>query len=298
MTALSLFDLSGKKALVTGGAMGIGRAAATALAMGGADVAIVDLNEDMGKKTVELLKTKARDAFFVRCDVSDKTQVQAMMAEIIKRFGRLDIAVNNAGIIGSGEPDEIQPQDNWDKVIAVNLTGVWLCAQAQAQQMIKQQPTEGKIINTASVAATTACADGAYSAAKAGVVHLTRSLAARWGRFNINVNCFSPGCVMSPLMASMPLDTRQRIREMTPLGHLQRPEDIAGAVLFFASNASNFVTGQNLQIDGGLTLDSLSFATQPRDISPRISPKEEVMAMKKDLDALNIPYDEQGVRLV
>lgn len=156
MSNLSLFDLTGKKAVVTGGNMGIGRACATALAMGGADVAIVARNEEMGLKAVESIRALDVDAFFVRCDVSDKQQVQEMTAAVVDRFGRLDIGVNNAGFglpVGGSETLE---KEEWDRVIGVNLTGTWLCAQAQAQQMIKQNPTEGKIINTASILATIA----------------------------------------------------------------------------------------------------------------------------------------------
>ena len=298
MTTESLFDLSGKRALVTGGAMGIGRACVLALAKAGADVAIIDLNESMANTAVEQVKALGRRAFFVRCDVSDQVQVQTMMTAVIERFGRLDIAVNNAGMVGAEGPDETQSKENWDKVIGVNLTGVWLCAQAQAQQMIKQQPGEGKIINTASIAAITTCGDGAYGAAKAGVVHLTKTLADRWGRFNINVNCICPGATMSPLTSAMPEEHREQFRKLTPLGHLQRPEDVGGPIVFLASNASNFVTGQNLVLDGGLTLNSLSsLDPQTRELPPRISPEEEALSAKAELDEMNVAHDAQGVRL-
>ena len=230
MPDLSVFDLTGKKALVTGGSMGIGRACAIALAKGGADVAIIARHKDKGNTVVEKIRAMGRDAFFIQCDVSDKLQVQSMTEAVVARFGRLDIAVNNAGIGGSQVPDEEQDQDNWDRVIAVNLTGVWLCAQAQAQQMIKQVPTEGKIINVGSVAAITATTDGAYSASKAGVVHMTRVLAARWGRYNINVNSFCPGNVMTRATSFLPVDVRQKFRQLTPLGHVPRPQDFQGAL--------------------------------------------------------------------
>ena len=170
MSNLSLFDLTGKKALVTGGAMGIGRACATALAMGGADVAIVDLNEGLGNKAAESIKALGGDAFFVSCDVSDEQQVKTMTDTVVERFGRLDIGINNAGfgILPGGS--ETLAKDNWDKLINVNLTGTWLCAKYQAQHMIKQVPTEGKIINTASIFATMAGGHAGYNAAKAGVV--------------------------------------------------------------------------------------------------------------------------------
>ena len=296
MSADNLFDLRGKKALVTGGAVGVGRACAIALATGGADVAIVDINRTVGEKTVASLEALGVQSFFIACDVSNQAQVQAMMAAVVERFGRLDIAINNAGI-ANGCEDEIQAKSEWDKIIDINLTGVWLCAQAAGQQMIKQRPSGGKIINTASMAATIAAGNGAYSASKAGVVHLTHSLAAKWGRFNINVNCFSPGCVMTPMWASVPLEMRESIRSSTPLGHLQRPEDLYGAILFLASEASNFVTGHDLLIDGGFTLDAASISQYERSVPPRVSPEDEIAELKRDLDTMGIAYDENGVGL-
>jgi len=186
MSDLSLFDLSGKKALVTGGAMGIGRSLALALAKAGADVAIVDRDEEQAKKTVASVKKTGRDSMAIRYDVADPASVHAMIDSIVRQFGRLDIAVNNAGIYREGA-DETQSKEDWDQVIGVNLTGTWLCAQAEMRQMIKQTPTEGKIINLASIGATRAISNGSYDASKAGVVHLSRTLAARWGSYNINI---------------------------------------------------------------------------------------------------------------
>ncbi|MFA5193073.1 MAG: SDR family oxidoreductase, partial [Verrucomicrobiia bacterium] len=198
MSDLSLFDLTGRKALVTGGAVGIGRACAIALAKAGADVAIADIDPKIGEATAKELCGMGRDSFYVKCNVTDRAQVQAMVSAVVARFGRLDIAVNNAGIAILGADEEI-PQNEWDKVIAVNLTGTFLCAQAEAQQMIRQQPTEGKIINIASMSATIANCNASYDASKAGVVHMTKTLAAEWGRFNINVNCLSPSYVLTPM---------------------------------------------------------------------------------------------------
>ena len=293
MPDLSLFDLTGKKALVTGGAVGIGRACAVALATAGADVAVVDIDESTGPKTVEELKSLGRDSLFVQCDVTSKDQVQAMVRQVAERFGRLDIGVNNAGIAILGGDEELDQAD-WDKVIAVNLTGVWLCCQAEAQQMIRQQPTEGKIINTASMSATIANCNASYDASKAGIVHMTKTLAAEWGRFNINVNCFSPSYLLTPMHASTPTIVRQRIRELTPLGHVERPEDIHGTVVFLASAASNYVTGHDLMVDGGHTLNAW-LVPLGRAVPPRVSPEEEVVQMKHDLDAMGVDYDADGI---
>lgn len=293
MSDLSLFDLTGRKALVTGGAVGIGRACATALATAGADVAIVDIDPKIGEATAKELCGMGRDSFYVRCNVTDRAQVQAMVAAVVARLGRLDIAVNNAGIAILGADEEI-PQNEWDKVIAVNLTGTFLCAQAEAQQMICQQPTEGKIINIASMSATIANCNASYDASKAGVVHMTKTLAAEWGRFNINVNCLSPSYVLTPMHASTPLVARQRIRELTPLGHVERPEDLYGAVIFLASAASNYVTGHDLMVDGGHTLNAW-LAPLGRAVPPRVSPQQEVVQMKHDLDTMGVRYDKDGI---
>lgn len=293
MADLSLFDLTGKKALVTGGAVGIGRACAVALATAGADVAITDIDAKAGRKTAAEIRAIGRDSMFVSCDVTSKTQVRAMVKAVVRRFKRLDIAVNNAGIAILGADEDLD-QPSWDKVIAVNLTGTFLCAQAEAQQMIRQSPTEGKIINIASMSARIANCNASYDASKAGVVHMTRTLAAEWGRFNINVNCLSPSYVLTPMHASTPVPVRRRIRELTPLGHVERPEDLHGAVVFLASAASNYVTGLDLVVDGGHTLNAwlvpLSMA-----VPPRVNPKQEVVQMKHDLDSLGINYDADGV---
>jgi NAD(P)-dependent dehydrogenase (short-subunit alcohol dehydrogenase family) len=293
MADLSLFDLTGKKALVTGGAVGIGRGYATALAMAGADVAIVDIDLQTAEKTCAAIQAMGRDSMAVRCDVTNKEQVQDMTAQVVERFGHLDIGVNNAGIAILGGDEELE-QAAWDKVIAVNLTGVYLCAQAQAQQMIRQTPTEGKIINTASMSARIANCNASYDASKAGIVHMTRTLAAEWGRFNINVNCISPSYIMTPMHASTPTVVRERIRELTPLGHVERPEDLYGAVIFLASAASNYVTGHDLLVDGGHTLNAW-LTPLSREIPPRVSPEEEVVQMKYDLEAMGVPFDTDGI---
>jgi len=293
MADLSLFDLTGKKALVTGAAVGIGRACAVALARAGADVAIVDLNQSVGEKTAKEIRALGVDSLVVPCNVARRDEVQAMVQRVVERFGRLDIAVNCAGI-GILGADEEMAQEAWDKVIAVNLTGVFLCAQAEAQQMIRQTLPGGKIINIASMSATIANCNASYDASKAGVVHMTRTLAAEWGRYNINVNCLSPSYVLTPMHASTPTVVRERIRELTPLGHVERPEDLYGAVVFLASAASNYVTGHDLMVDGGHTLNAW-LTPLSRWAPPRVSPEEETVQLKHDLDLLGLSYDEDGI---
>ncbi|HYW78603.1 MAG TPA: SDR family oxidoreductase [Thermoguttaceae bacterium] len=293
MSDLSLFDLTGKKALVTGAAVGIGRGYAVALARAGADVAIVDIDDKTGPKTVQEIKDSGRDSLFVRCDVTDEVQVQDMVRQVVERFGRLDIGVNNAGI-GILGGDESFDKADWDKVIGVNQTGIYLCAQAEAQQFLRQEPIEGKIINTASMSATISNCNAAYNASKAAVVQITRMLAAQWGRFNINVNCISPSYLLTPMHASTPVVVRERIRELTPMGYVQRPEDLYGAAIFLASAASNFVTGHDLMVDGGHTLNAW-LTPLSRDVPPRVSPEEEIVQLKHDLEAMGLPFDEDGI---
>ena len=263
MPDLSLFDLTGKKALVTGAAVGIGRGCALALAKAGADVAIVDLNEKAGQKTVAEIRALGRDSLWVRCDVTRREEVQAMVGRIAQHFGRVDVAVNNAGIAILGA-DEALPQADWDKVVAVNLTGVFLCAQAEAQQMLRQTPVEGKIINIASIAGVLGRdrrmyqrhkLNGQpidYAAAKAGVIGMTRDLAGLLSPLGVHVNCISPGGFDR---GKLPAGFVKDYSERTPLGRMGRDEtDLRGAVLFLASPASDYVTGHNLVVDGGFTI--------------------------------------------
>ncbi len=290
---LSLFDLTGRSALVTGGAVGAGRACATALARAGANVAILDVNREVGTKASAFLAALGFKVTFLRCDITDEEQVSESIHSVVRLFGRLDIAVNNAGTATTGTPSA-ESRGEWHRVMAVNLTGTWLCAQAQARQMAKQGPPGGKIINIASMWGSVAGSDDAYSASKAGVIHLSKALAVQWGGYNINVNCISPSWMMTPLMLTAvqaPEEFRRRAREITPLGHVQRPEDLYGAVIFLASTASDYVTGLDLIVDGGHTLNTW-YSPMERKTSPRISPQQEVAHLKVDLGALGVPYPE------
>jgi len=293
----NLLDLSGKHALVTGGSSGLGRAFAKALALNGANIAIIDINKETGQATAEMIKGYGVEACFIACDVTDEAQVKAAVATVAETFGRLDIAVNSAGVGTHGSEQLHLSKKDWDKVININLTGTWLCNQAQAQQMIKQSPAGGKIINIASLAASQVVSFGsAYDASKAGVVQLTRNLAVHWGRYNININCISPGVVLTPMTAASSLADREKTRQATPMRHLQRPQDLYGPICFLASEASNYITGHNLVLDGGYSIFNHAACDHAdSDIPPRVSPEEEVEELKQDLEALNIPYDKDGV---
>jgi len=274
-----LFHLRGKKAVVTGGAIGVGRACATALAMSGADVAVVGRTPQLAKKTCESLREFGVDSFFVQCDVSDREQVEAMHAEVIQRFGRIDIGVNNAGS-GVHRDAVDMTQDLWDRMIDVNLAGVFWCAQSQARQMIKQGPAGGKIINVASMYASIAAGNCAYNASKAGVVHLTRTLAVEWGGYNINVNCISPGWMLT---RGNPVDVelRARMREITPLGGLVPYSAMYGPLILLSSAASDSITGLDLVVDGG---HSLTTYLRPltRSVPPRTSPELEEQGLREE----------------
>jgi NAD(P)-dependent dehydrogenase (short-subunit alcohol dehydrogenase family) len=248
MGVLDLFNLEGKKALVTGGGQGIGRGFCLTLAEAGADVAVVDVNEVTAAAVAEEVQALGRNAVAIKTDVTVPDDVEEMALIVEEELGGLDIAVNNAGI-GRPGTAEGMTKANWDLTIAINLTGVFLCCQAEAQIMIPQR--RGKIVNTASISGTMANAVVAYGASKAGVIMLTKRMAAEWGKYNINVNCLSPSWTVTPMTDRVPDETKKRWKDLTPLGRVEVPEDMCGALVFLASDASNYVTGQNLIVDGG-----------------------------------------------
>ena len=263
MSDLSIFDLTGKKALVTGSAGGIGKACAIGMAKAGADVAIIDLKVDMGEETAREIRALGRDSIFIRCDVSSLQEVDATVDAVVKKFGRLDIAFNNAGMTYGGEEVTSEKAlEIWEKTLGVLLTGVFYCCRAEARYMIPQN--YGKIINTASMAGSSICnipglgmGHIAYAAAKAGVKQLTKGLAANFAeRYNITVNSISPGYVVTP-MTKFIQDTPALLEQenlTTPMHRQGQPEEMVGGVLFLASDASSFTTGTDLIMDGGYTI--------------------------------------------
>jgi NAD(P)-dependent dehydrogenase (short-subunit alcohol dehydrogenase family) len=295
-TEPSPFDLTGRKALVTGGAMGIGRGCVLALARAGADVTVADLDEALGAGTVAAAEAFGVRSTFVRCDVSRPEEVDAMVDAAVEQFGRLDVAVNNAGIYRHAL-DEDQPEEDWQAVIGINLSGTWRCARAELRQMARQDPVGGKIVNIASIAAGHIVSNGSYDAAKAGVVQLSRTLAAQWGRYNVNVNSISPGYVVSALGTTRSLEEREQLRRLTPLGHVQRVDDLAGPLVFLASPASDFVTGQNLVVDGGHSLSTWHYPPPERAVPPRVDRAGEVESMNTDLDDRGVRHDADGIIL-
>ena len=253
MKPSELFDLTGKVALVTGGGSGIGRQMAEGLAEAGADLVLCARKPERCEQAAQELRTLGVRTLGLRCDVRDPAEVQAVVDRARDELGRIDVLVNNAGT-SWGAPAEDYPLEGWQKVIDVNLTGVFLCSQAAGRVMIEQGG--GAIVNIASVAAFGGAdpelmnAVG-YNAAKGGVVSFTRDLATKWARHGIRVNAIAPGWFPTD-MNKVLLDSRPEVYlEHIPLRRFGGSDDLKGAVVFLASAASSYVTGQTLVVDGG-----------------------------------------------
>jgi len=251
MTENKLFNLQGKIALVTGASRGLGKAITLGLAQAGSDVAVADVLNTA--ETVEEIKKIGRTAIGISVDVSEELSVASMVDQVIEKFGRIDILVNNAGILKSAPAEEMAEQD-WDKVMKINLKGQFLCARQVGKQMIKQK--SGKIINVASIAGLAAFAQtAAYNASKAGVILMTKTLAIEWGKHNIRVNAICPGVFATAMTKNFLKDENfvQMIKNKVPLGRYGQPEELIGAAIYLASDASSYLTGHALVVDGGYT---------------------------------------------
>lgn len=253
---LERFRLAGRTALVTGGGQGIGRAFAHGLAEAGASVAIVDLRLDLAEEVAGELEKKGVKAMAIQADVTKPDQVTAMVSTIVDAWGTLTIGVNNAGI-GLWSDAESTPYADWLRMIDIDLNSVFLCAQAEARVMLPAG--YGKIINTASMSghiSNTPQNQSAYNTAKAGVLHLTRSLAAEWAKRGVRVNSISPGYTRTKLVEDLlatPLGQTMlpTWMGMTPMGIMAEVTDLQGAVVYLASKASDYMTGHDMVIDGG-----------------------------------------------
>jgi len=246
-------ELPGKVAIVTGGTSGIGRDTAVLFAKAGAKVAVAGRREAEGKETVKLIRDAGGDALFVKADVARAAEVADLIRKTVKKFGRVDIAFNNAGIEGEWMPIAEQPEEIWDTTIATNLKGVWLCLKYEIQQMLKQG-SGGAIVNMASIAGLIGSAGaGAYCASKHGVMALTKTAALENARSGIRVNTVCPAVIvtaMSDRLFGEP-DVRKRIAGFHPIGRFGKPMEIAEAVLWMCSDQASFMTGQSLVLDGG-----------------------------------------------
>ena len=255
MNIIDRFRLTDKKAIVTGAGGGIGKGFAIALAEAGADIAVVDINEKSAEEVSKIIKIMGRDSIAVKADVSNPEDIKNMISIIMDKWSRLDIAVNNAGISIRGYAETF-PLESWDKVMNLDLRGNFLCAQEEGKIMINQK--YGKIIFTSSMCGNIINKPQfqiSMSVAKAGEQHLTRCLAAEWAKYGIRVNCISPGYILTPALEAPDLKPQLDYwTELTPIGRLGKIEDLQGAVLYLASDVSDFMTGQNLIIDGGYVL--------------------------------------------
>jgi NAD(P)-dependent dehydrogenase (short-subunit alcohol dehydrogenase family) len=253
MSGHPLFDLSGKCGYVTGGGSGLGRAIATGLTEAGAVVVVSDINLAAAEEVAQEIQARGGRALALRTDVARKVEVEELVSTTTEKLGRLDFAFNNAGVLKIIKPEELSEQD-WHTELDVDLSGVFLCCQTAGRYMIAHGG--GKIVNTASISGLIVNSGLTYSVAKAGVIQLTRVLALRWARHRVYVNCVSPGYIRTGMTAphlTRP-EVEQEMLRQTPLRRLGEPQDLVGAALFLASSASDFVTGHNLVVDGGVTL--------------------------------------------
>jgi NAD(P)-dependent dehydrogenase (short-subunit alcohol dehydrogenase family) len=247
--------LNGKVTLVTGAASGIGRAAAIAFAREGAKVLVADMTEDAGRETVKLIQEAGGEASFCKCDVARATEAEALVATAVKTFGRLDGAFNNAGVAGKIARTADDTEENFDRIMAVNLRGVWLCMKYEIQQMVKQG-NGGAIVNTASAAGLVGSHGmPAYAASKHGVIGLTKTAALEYARAAIRVNAVCPGVIDTAMVAGM-VSNHPRLKDklisVEPIARMGKPSEIAEAVTWLLSDAASFVTGAAMPVDGGM----------------------------------------------
>jgi len=243
-------ELSGKVALITGGAQGIGRAVALMLARNGSDVAVSDVNLAMARTTVEEIEKLGRRALAVEADVARSEDGDRMVRETVEVLGRIDILVNNAGITRDKLILRMSEED-WDKVLEVNLKGAFNCTRAAVRYMAKQR--SGRVVNIASVVGLMGNAGQAnYAASKAGLIGFTKAVSREFASRGINVNAVAPGYIDTPMTQALPEKAKEALRNLIPLDRLGTPEDVAKAVLFLVTSGSDYVTGQVLQVDGGI----------------------------------------------
>ena len=246
-------ELEGKVALVTGGTSGIGRETTVLFAKAGAKVVVAGRREKEGQETVEVVRSSGGDGLFVKTDVSKAAEVEALVHRTVERFGRLDVAFNNAGIEGAYAPIVRQSEEDFDRTIEINLKGVWLCLKYEIRQMLKQG-SGGAIVNMASVLGLVGSAGvSAYSASKHGVIGLTQTAALENAKKGVRVNAVCPGFIETPMSdrtLRVPAAHKFAV-SCHPIGRLGKPLEVAEAVLWMCSERASFMTGQLLGLDGG-----------------------------------------------
>ena len=252
-----LFDLTGRVAIVTGGSRGLGEEMAEGLAEAGASLMLCARREQWLTPTLDTFRARGFKAEGMVCDVTVPEQVQAVVDKTLGVYGQIDILINNAGIAWAAEPDAM-PLDKWQKVIDTNLTGTFLFSQAVGREMLKRQ--SGCMINIASIAGMTGSVStshwAGYAASKAGIIGLTRELAATWGRSNIRVNAIAPGFFHSRLADAAIVQAEPQIKATSPIGRVGREGELKGVAIFLAADASSYITGQTIVVDGGRTIAS------------------------------------------
>lgn len=243
-------DLSGKVAIVTGSGCGIGRAIALALARDGADIAVNDVSIDEARKVAKEIEFMGRIALVALADVSKKSDVEDMVKQTLEKFGKIDILVNNAGIAGPTVPVQELKEEDWDRIINVDLKGTFICCKAVIPHMISRK--SGKIVSISSIAGKEGNANmTAYCAAKAGIIGFTKALSEEVARYGIRVNCVCPALIETKLVENMDKRQVEYLKMKIPLGRLGKPTEVADLVKFLVSNASDYITGQAYNITGG-----------------------------------------------
>ena len=248
-------QFEGKVALVTGSAGGIGRATALAFARDGAKVVVSDIAVDAAEETVRMIEALGAEATFVEADVGKESDIKALIEATVEVYGRVDCAVNNAGMEGDVAPIAENPLENWERVIRINLTGVWLSMKYEIQQMLKQG--RGAIVNIASIEGMIAIPGGSpYVASKHGVNGITKTAALEYMQANIRVNSVCPGFIDTKMLerVEVPIPEIPTIVAMSPAGRKGRPEEVAEAVIWLCSDAASFVTGHTMTVDGGYVI--------------------------------------------
>ena len=245
--------LDGKIALITGAGSGIGRATALIFAREGASIALADVVEEGGQETLVMIKEAGAEGIFVQTDVSKSSEVDAAVAKTVETYGRLDCAFNNAGIGGRGALTHEYGEEEWNRVLAINLTGVWLCMKAEIIQMLKQK--SGAIVNTSSIMGLTgAIRVPAYTAAKHGVAGITKAAALEYARHGIRINAVCPAPIYTPMLnqafEKRP-DMEERYARSEPMKRIGQPEEVGEAVAWLCSDRASYMTGLPMPVDGG-----------------------------------------------
>ena len=250
------FSLAGQVGIVTGGGQGLGWAFCQAFAEAGADLVIAELNPETGEQAAQRIRAMGREALFVQTDIRKKDDIDVMVTRALSKFVKIDFLMNNAGVV-VWRPAEDMTVEEWQNLMDVNLNGLFFCCQAVGKHMINRQ--SGRIINIASmsgVIVNTPQPQAAYNTSKAAVIHLTKSLAAEWAQYGIRVNSISPGYMATPMSNKNIADPQYGSlwMNLTPLHRPGRPEELGPLAVFLASEASSFVTGADILIDGGYTV--------------------------------------------